>query len=114
LASGLSVLPQSTRIAVLIGGIAGIIIEYLNKKTRGRFPVSAMGLGLSFVLKFSDCWAMATGSLLFWLLGRRLKDSDGTAAKVFVDNQETSCAGVIAGGSIMGIILIILETLVLK
>lgn len=114
LASGLSVLPPSTRVAVLLGSIAGILIEYLNRKTRGRFPISAMGLGLSFVLKFSDCWAMAAGSLFFWLLGRRLKDGQSTAAKVFVDNQETTCAGVIAGGSIMGIILIILETLVLK
>jgi OPT family oligopeptide transporter len=114
LASGLSVLPQSTRVAVLLGGVTGILIEYLNKKSRGKFPVSAMGLGLAFVLKFSDCWAMATGSLLFWLLGRRLRNSEGPAAKVFVDNQETTCAGVIAGGSIMGIVLIIIETLVLN
>jgi len=114
LGSGLSVLPLSTRVAVLVGGVTGILIEYLNKKSRGKFPVSAMGLGLAFVLKFSDCWAMATGSLLFWLLGRRLQNSEGAPAKVFVHNQETTCAGVIAGGSIMGIVLIIVETLVLN
>ena len=114
LGSGLSVLPLSTRVAVLVGGVTGILIEYLNKKSRGKFPVSAMGLGLAFVLKFSDCWAMATGSLLFWLLGRRLQNSEGGPAKVFVHNQETTCAGVIAGGSIMGIVLIIVETLVLN
>jgi uncharacterized oligopeptide transporter (OPT) family protein len=114
LSSGLSVLPQSTRVAVLLGAVAGIFIEFMNKKSRGRFPVSAMGLGLSFVLRFSDCWAMGTGSLLFWLLGRSLKGSNSVTSKVFVHNQETACAGVIAGGSIMGILLIILETLVLK
>lgn len=114
LASGLSVLPQSTRVAVAIGILAGIGIEYVNKKTRGRFPLSAMGLGLSFVLKFSDCWAMATGSLLFWFLGKRLRGADSSVSKVFVDNQETACAGVIAGGSIMGIIIIILETVVFQ
>jgi uncharacterized oligopeptide transporter (OPT) family protein len=114
LGSGLSVLPLSTRVAVLVGGVTGILIEYLNKKSRGKFPVSAMGFGLAFVLKFSDCWAMATGSLLFWLLGRRLQNSEGAPAKVFVHNQETTCAGVIAGGSIMGIVLIIVETLVLN
>lgn len=113
LASGLSVLPQSTRVAVLLGGIAGIAIEFLNRRTRGKFPISAMGLGLSFVLKFSDCWAMAVGSLLFWLLGRNLKGKENTASKIFVDNQETACAGVIAGGSIMGIIIIIIEQIVL-
>jgi uncharacterized oligopeptide transporter (OPT) family protein len=114
LSSGLSVLPLSTRIAVLLGGVAGVLIEFLNRKSHGRFPVSAMGLGLSFVLKFSDCWAMATGSLLFWILGRKIKNPTSLAAKVFVNNQETACAGVIAGGSIMGIFIIILETLVIK
>jgi uncharacterized oligopeptide transporter (OPT) family protein len=114
LASGLSVLPQSTRIAVILGGLVGVAIEFLNRRTRGRFPVSAMGLGLSFVLKFSDCWAMAAGSLFFWLLARGSAGKKSTLSKIFVDNQETACAGVIAGGSIMGIILIILETLVLS
>ena len=114
LASGLSVLPQSTRMAVILGGLVGVAIEFLNRRTRGRFPVSAMGLGLSFVLKFSDCWAMAAGSLFFWLLARGSAGKKSTLSKIFVDNQETACAGVIAGGSIMGIVLIILETLVLS
>jgi uncharacterized oligopeptide transporter (OPT) family protein len=113
LAGGLSVLPQSTRVAVIIGAFTGIFIEFMNRKTKGKFPISAMGLGLSFVLRFTDCWAMAAGSLLFWGMEKKLKGSDSVSRKVFVDNQETVCAGIIAGGSIMGIILIILETLVL-
>ncbi|MBM4304603.1 MAG: OPT family oligopeptide transporter [Deltaproteobacteria bacterium] len=114
LASGLKVLPQSTRVAVFLGGLAGILIEFFNRRARGKFPISAMGLGLSFVLKFSDCWAMAVGSLLFWALGKGLKGKSSVSSKIFVDNQETTCAGVIAGGSIMGIILIIIEQIVLK
>ncbi|NBX92372.1 MAG: OPT family oligopeptide transporter [Proteobacteria bacterium] len=113
LASGLSVLPQSTRVAVVVGGLLGVLIEFLNRRTRGKFPLSAMGLGLSFVLKFSDCWSMALGSLIFWALGRGLGDPKSVARKIFVDNQETACAGVIAGGSIMGIILIIIEQIIL-
>jgi uncharacterized oligopeptide transporter (OPT) family protein len=113
LAKGLSVLPDSTRVAVLVGAFVGIFIEFMNRRTRGRFPISAMGLGLSFVLKFSDCWAMAAGSLIFWAAGRVSGEKDSNTRKIFVDNQETVCAGVIAGGSIMGIILIILETIVL-
>lgn len=113
LAKGLSVLPDSTRIAVIIGAFVGIFIEFMNRRTHGRFPISAMGLGLSFVLKFSDCWAMAAGSLLFWGVGRLAAEKGSKTRKIFVDNQETVCAGVIAGGSIMGIILIILETIVL-
>jgi uncharacterized oligopeptide transporter (OPT) family protein len=113
LAKGLSVLPDSTRISVIVGALAGIFIEFMNRRTKGKFPISAMGLGLSFVLKFADCWAMAAGSLFFWFINHRSRNAEGSVRKVFVDNQETVCAGIIAGGSIMGIILIILETLVL-
>lgn len=113
LSAGLSVLPQSTRIAVVVGGVFGIAIEFMNRRTRGKFPISAMGLGLSFVLNFSNCWSMALGSLVFWALGRKLEGKATVASKIFVENQETACAGVIAGGSIMGIILIIIEQIVL-
>jgi uncharacterized oligopeptide transporter (OPT) family protein len=113
LSSGLSVLQSSTKVAVLIGAVVGIFIEYMNRKTKGKFPISAMGLGLAFVLRFSDCFAMALGALLFWLASKKFKDENTTAHKVFVANQETVCAGIIAGGSIIGIILIIMETLVI-
>ena len=113
LANGLNVLPTSTRVAVVLGGLAGVFIEFMNRRTKGRFPVSAMGLGLSFVLKFTDCWAMALGSLIFWGIERGVSKNKSTVRDVFIDNQETLCAGIIAGGSIMGIILIIMETLVL-
>jgi uncharacterized oligopeptide transporter (OPT) family protein len=113
LSQGLSVLPPSTRIAVFVGAVVGILIEVMNQRTKGKFPISAMGLGLSFVLRFTDCWAMAFGALTFWLLGKKLHNTKSTGFKIFVENQETACAGVIAGGSIMGIILIILENLVL-
>jgi len=58
--------------------------------------------------------AMAAGSFLFWGLERRLRDPGAWAHRVFVENRETLCGGVIAGGSIIGIALILLETLVLK
>jgi hypothetical protein len=48
---------------------------------------------------------------LVWYFSRRYRE--GTKKhKIFVENSETLCAGVIAGGSIIGIILIILETVV--
>jgi hypothetical protein len=114
LAKGLSVLPDSTRIAVVIGALVGILIEFLNRRSQGRFPISAMGLGLSFVLKFSDGWAMAAGSLFFWFMSRHFGErTDSKMSAIFRDNQETLFAGVIAGGTIMGIVLIIMETIVL-
>jgi uncharacterized oligopeptide transporter (OPT) family protein len=97
-----------------IGGVLGIVIEMLNKRTRGRFPISAMGLGLAFVLKFSDCLAMALGAWFFWAMKRKYAHREnGSSRKIFCDNQETLCAGVIAGGSLIGILLILLENFVL-
>jgi uncharacterized oligopeptide transporter (OPT) family protein len=114
LMKGLSFLPPSARIAVGIGAVLGIAIEAANKRLRGRFPLSAMGLGLAFVIQFTDCLAMAVGAGLFWAIKRKYaRREDSTVKKIFCDNQETVCAGVIAGGSLIGIVLILLETFVL-
>jgi hypothetical protein len=55
---------------------------------------------------------MALGTLLFWVARQRFTDKKSFGYRAFVDNQETLAAGVIAGGSIIGIILILLETAV--
>ena len=112
LSRGLESLHPSVRIAVVVGASMGIILEYLAKKTKGKFPLTGMGLGLAFVLRFTDSIAMATGSFLFWYFQKKFKNPEKTTYKIFVENKETVCAGVIAGGSIIGIILIILETVV--
>lgn len=114
LAKGLSSLAFSAQIACLIGAIVGVVCEVLIKKTRGKFPISGVGLGLAFVLQFSDALAMAVGALFFWLASKKFTDKKSLGYRALVDNQETVAAGVIAGGSIIGIILILLETVVLS
>lgn len=110
LANGLSNLHPTAQVAAFVGAALGIIIEILNKKTKGRFPLSGVGLGLGFVLRFTDAWSMALGTLIFWAARTKFKDKSSFGYRAFVDNQETLAAGVIAGGSIIGIILILLET----
>ena len=112
LSKGLSALHPTVKIAVAIGAVLGIVFEALNKKMKGKFPLSAMGIGLAFVLRFTDSLSMGLGAVLFWYFGKRLKNPEKTNYKIFVENRETVCAGLIAGGSIIGIILIILETVV--
>ncbi len=112
LTKGLSALHPTAQIAALVGAVLGIVLEFLNQRTKGKFPVSAIGLGLAFVLRFTDSLAMALGAFFFWYCSKKFKDSESTGHKVFVENSETLCAGVIAGGSIIGILLIILETVV--
>jgi uncharacterized oligopeptide transporter (OPT) family protein len=112
LTKGLSNLHITAQVAALIGAILGIVFEILNKKMNGKFPLSGVGLGLGFVLRFTDAWSMALGTLLFWVARKTCKNKESVGYRAFVDNQETLAAGVIAGGSIIGIILILLENMV--
>jgi uncharacterized oligopeptide transporter (OPT) family protein len=113
LAKGLHTLHPTAQIGVLVGAALGIIFEWLSKRTHGRFPLSGVGVGLAFVLQFTDSLAMSVGSLFFWYAHRTFKDKSSLAHRTFVDNQETLSAGIIAGGSIIGIVLILLENVVL-
>jgi len=68
-----------------------------------------VGIGLASVVQFPDCLSMALGALVFWFLGLRLKDPARTGSRIFVENRETLCAGIIAGGAIIGILFIWLK-----
>ena len=57
LTKGLSTLHPTVQIAVLIGAVLGIFFEVMNQRTHGKFPISGVGLGLAFVLKFTDSFA---------------------------------------------------------
>ena len=74
---------------------------------------AGVGLGLAFVLTFKDSFSMALGTLFFWFAGRQFKAPESFGRRVFVDNQETLSAGIIAGGSIIGILLILAENVFL-
>jgi OPT family oligopeptide transporter len=113
LAKGFSSVHPTARWAMLVGGLLGILMEWANLRMKGKFPLSGVGLGLATVVQFPDVLSMSGGALFFWFVGRRLKQGGG-GHKVFVENRETLCAGIIAGGSLIGIILIILETMVLR
>lgn len=109
LTKGLGFLHPSARWAILVGALVGITCEALNQRTKGRFPLSGVGMGLAFVLPFSDSLAMALGSFFFWAMSKRLRDPNTTLHRAFVENQETVCAGGVAGGAIVGILLIVFE-----
>jgi uncharacterized oligopeptide transporter (OPT) family protein len=114
LAKGFSTVHPSARWGMLAGAVLGIAIEWANLRMKGRFPVSGVGLGLATVVTFPDLLSMSGGAIFFWFLGRALKRPEGSGYRIFVEDRETLCAGIIAGGAIIGIILILMETAVLK
>ena len=104
----------SAQVAAIAGALAGILLEALRVATRNRSWISGVGFGLAFVIPFNTCLAMFMGSFLFWLAGRRWKNPGTLRHKVFVRNLEPVCAGLIAGGALMGIVVIVLESFVLQ
>ncbi|MBI3201102.1 MAG: OPT/YSL family transporter [Myxococcales bacterium] len=113
LTKGLSNLEVSARWMALVGAIVGIALEVAKVVTKGRFWISGVGIGLAFVIPFNTCLAMFLGSFLFWLAERVLTKEESTSHQVFVKNMEPTCAGLIAGGALMGIGVILLENFVL-
>jgi uncharacterized oligopeptide transporter (OPT) family protein len=140
LMKGLGFLHPTAKVAVVIGAVIGIVVEVTKQVTKGRFPLSAVGLGLAFILNFTDIWSMFLGSFLFWLIQRRASRWERETGRgpesyrepaeeapkpgprpaprkpwyaLAAENTETICAGVIAGGALMGIGLTVLGVLVL-
>jgi OPT family oligopeptide transporter len=66
---GFSQLPPSARMAIVFGALVGVILPLLGKLLPKAAPYlpSAMGLGLSWVLVFSNCQAFAIGAIIVWL-----------------------------------------------
>jgi OPT family oligopeptide transporter len=112
LTQGFDILDPTALTAVVVGAFLGIIFEVLKITTHNRWPISGVGMGLAFVLRFSDAWAMFLGAFLFWVASKRWKDPASRGRQIFVDNQETICAGVIAGGALMGIVIMVLKVAV--
>ena len=113
LTKGLSNLAMSARWAALVGGLLGLALEGIRIATKGRFWVSAVGVGLAAVIPFNTCFAMFLGGFFFWLAGRTFKNPESAVHRVIVQNQEPICGGVIAGGALMGIAVILIENFVL-
>ena len=113
-ATGFSALHPSARWAMLIGGALGLAMEWASGRTRGKFPLSAVGIGLATTIQFPVAFSMALGALLFWGLGVRFRLPASPGHRVFVEERETLCAGIIAGGSLVGVTITLLETLVLR
>ncbi|HSA03650.1 MAG TPA: hypothetical protein P5055_23230, partial [Candidatus Paceibacterota bacterium] len=110
---GLGNLPISARWAVLIGALIGLALEGGRLATKGRFWLSGVGIGLATVIPFNTCFAMFLGSAFFWVAERIWSHKESAGNRILVQNQEPICAGVIAGGALMGIAVILIENFAL-
>jgi len=102
-ASGLKNLPSSALWAMGTATVLAIIIEVLRIRTRGRFPLSSVGIGLGVVLPPDACFMMFLGAFGFWWLGRRHPSSGTKGHTLWVECCEPICAGLISGAALVGI-----------
>jgi uncharacterized oligopeptide transporter (OPT) family protein len=101
---GGAVLTTSILWSMAIAGFAAFVMEVLRIRTRGRFPLSPLAIGLGVVVPPDSTLMMFVGSAFFWLAGRRLAGRPQSRAYLlWVDSQEPICAGLIAGAAIVGI-----------
>jgi OPT family oligopeptide transporter len=107
LTKGLDFLPESAKIAILVGGGVGVLLPCIEKflvpaKYRGYMP-SAAGLGLSFMLPFYNSLAFTIGAVIAFLW-----------KKLSATTQERYCvalaSGLIAGESLIAAFIAMLAT----
>ncbi len=98
LSNGIHVIPTSARYAIAIGALIGIILPLLESafpKARPYLP-SAMGLGLAFVVTFSNSLAFFIGAVI----ADRWAARDAKSAEDYI---VPIASGAIAGESLAGV-----------
>jgi uncharacterized oligopeptide transporter (OPT) family protein len=99
LAHGLDSVPPSARVAMVVGGVAGLALgalEALLPQRRAAWLPSATALGLAFVIPASISLTMFLGALAAWVIAARWED---LAARFSI----AAAAGLVAGESIVGV-----------
>jgi OPT family oligopeptide transporter len=106
LSKGIGSLHPTARIGALVGGILGLVIPLLERylpKYR-KFVPSAMGLGLAFVIQGFNAISMFVGAFIVLILSHyREKTSEEYTIPI--------ASGLIAGESLMAIVITILLAL---
>jgi OPT family oligopeptide transporter len=98
------VLPVSAAWAMLVAAIVALAFEIGRIATKGRFPLSAVGVGLGAVLPPDSAIMMFTGAAIFGFFEHRYHKAVGSFAwRLWVDSKEAICAGLIAGWALLGI-----------
>jgi uncharacterized oligopeptide transporter (OPT) family protein len=98
------VLPVSAAWAMLFGAVIAIVFEVLRTSTKGKFPLSAVGIGLGIVLPPESTVMMFTGACLFAFFENKYHKAIGSFGwKLWVDSKEAVCAGLIAGWALLGV-----------
>lgn len=103
IAHGLKSLPASAVAAMIVAAVCAAAIETAKIVTKGRFPLSAVSIGLGVVLPPEYVFAMWIGAAIFWWQGRSHPTPGTKGHDFWVEGCEPICAGLISGWALTGI-----------
>jgi uncharacterized oligopeptide transporter (OPT) family protein len=103
IARGISSLPRSAIVSMIVAAACAAAIEITNIAARGRMPLSAVAIGLGVVLPPEYTLPMWAGALLFWLMGRQYSIPGTRGYAYWKEGCEPICAGLISGSALVGI-----------
>lgn len=99
-----TLLTPSIITSMIIAGVVGLIMEIVRIRSKGKFPLSPLAIGLGVVVPPDSTLCMFAGALFFSWMHKRYKDKKESGGhKLWVDCHEPICAGIIAGAALIGI-----------
>ncbi len=104
---GFDQLPPSAKMAIVVGALVGVSLPLLGKLLPKAAPYlpSAMGLGLSWVMVYSNCQAFAIGAIIVWIWTKlHARTADGYSVAL--------ASGFIAGESLIKALIAMTATAV--
>lgn len=111
---GGTLLTRSIVISMVVAALAGLVMEVLRIRTRGKFPLSPLAIGLGVVIPPNSTIAMFAGAAFFAYLGKKYGEAKDTPAHdLWVGAHEPICAGLIAGAALLGIADILVKVFLL-
>jgi uncharacterized oligopeptide transporter (OPT) family protein len=102
---GFNNLSHSAIISIIVAAIAAIVFEIAGVISKGKFPISAISIGLGVVLPPEAVITMWIGAFVFWLMNKKYKNSppENHGYRVWVDGMQAVAAGLLAGSALIGI-----------
>ncbi len=101
---GGTLLTKSIILSMAVAALAAVVMEVLRIRSKGKFPLSPMAIGLGVVLPPDSTMAMFMGAAFFAWMHKRHGEQPGTPGHtLWVGSHEPICAGLIAGAALIGI-----------
>ena len=104
ISAGLKNLPTSAIVSMAVAAVCAVAFELGRIVTKGKFPLSPVGIGLGVVLPPDACLLMFLGAFVFWWKGRQHREPGTKKHTLWVECCEPICAGLISGAALIGIL----------